>query len=139
MEFVVLWLLVVVEKIAALLMAAEALITLGVVMYIAAIVWPFVAAKDSEMYQTLLTNTLRFRKWALASAVVGLISWSIGSILPSQKEMAMILGGGVTYNMLTSNEAKETGGKVLALLNDRLDKMLAEEKKAAELISIETE
>lgn len=139
MEFIVLWLLVVVEKIAALLMAAEALITLGVTMYIAAIVWPFVAAKDSEMYQTILTNTLRFRKWALASAVVGLISWSIGSILPSQKEMAMILGGGVTYNMLTSDEAKETGGKVLALLNDRLDNMLAEEKKAAELISIETE
>lgn len=57
------------------------------------------------------------------------ISSLLAILIPDKEESLMILGGGATYEVLTSKEAKETGGKVLEIVNKYLDKELKENTK----------
>lgn len=53
--------------------------------------------------------------------VFGLLALALASIIPSKKDIALIVAGGVSYNVITSDEAKEIGGKTLKLLNENID------------------
>lgn len=46
------------------------------------------------------------------------------TVTPTSKGVAAIIGGSVTYDILTSEAAKEIGGKGLELLNKQIDEML---------------
>lgn len=62
-------------------------------------------------------------KWLVA---ICLATSLIATLIPSKKDMAIIAAAGVTYNVVTSDAAKEIGGKGIQLLNNKLDEMLTE-------------
>lgn len=128
MEFVILWGLVVVEKIAALFSYGMYVAVFAVFVMI---VWGAIAlahakddAPDADVVATIrpVVDTSKKYVW------IGLLVWALGAVLPSQKEAAIIVGGGITYNILTSEEAKEVGGKSIQLLNKKLEEMIASEE-----------
>ena len=57
---------------------------------------------------------------------VGFVMGTIGHFMPTQKQLAIIVGSGVTYNVLTSEPAKQIGGKALELLQKKIDAALKE-------------
>ena len=66
----------------------------------------------------------RLAKWCMP---IGLVFMMISHLIPSEKQLAIIIGSGVTYNVLTSEPAKQIGGKALELLQKKIDKALKEE------------
>jgi hypothetical protein len=68
-----------------------------------------------------------------AKVLIGVcvLSSLLACMIPSKQEMAIIAAGGVTYNVVTSDAAKQVGGKGVELLNKKLDEMLQDkpEKK----------
>ena len=59
--------------------------------------------------------------------VFGFVFGTIGHFLPLQKELAILVGSGVTYNVLTSDPAKALGNKALIFLNKKIDSALESE------------
>lgn len=66
----------------------------------------------------------------------GFIMGTIGFLMPTQKDAAIIVGSGVTYNVLTSETGKRLGGKAVELLEQKIDNALnsKEAEKPAEAI-----
>jgi hypothetical protein len=54
----------------------------------------------------------------------GFIMGTIGFLLPSQKDAAIIVGSGITYNVITSETGKRIGGKAVDLLEQKIDDAL---------------
>lgn len=54
----------------------------------------------------------------------GFIMGTIGFLMPTQKDAAIIVGSGVTYNVLTSETGKRLGGKAVELLEQKIDNAL---------------
>lgn len=54
----------------------------------------------------------------------GFIMGTIGFLMPTQKDAAIIVGSGVTYNILTSETGKRLGGKAVELLEQKIDNAL---------------
>lgn len=67
-----------------------------------------------------------FVKWLIPICLIASLA---ASAIPSKKEMAIIAAAGVTYNVVTSDAAKEISGKGVDLLNKKLDEMLKDEPK----------
>jgi hypothetical protein len=64
------------------------------------------------------------KKWAYVFLSVGFLSiW-----VPSQKDVAIIVGGQLAANVVQTPEAKELGNKVLQVLNQELDKRIEQEE-----------
>ena len=70
------------------------------------------------------TFVKRLAKWCMP---IGLVFMMMSHLIPSEKQLAIIVGSGVTYNVLTSEPAKQIGGKALQLLQKKIDKALKEE------------
>lgn len=60
-------------------------------------------------------------KWLITC---GFIVGILGFLLPSQKDAAIIIGSGVTYQALTSETGKRLGGKAVELLEQKIDQAL---------------
>lgn len=60
-------------------------------------------------------------KWLITC---GFIVGTMGFLLPSQKDAAIIIGSGVTYQVLTSDPAKRIGSKAVELLEQKIDQAL---------------
>lgn len=71
-------------------------------------------------------DTPTFVKVWFAAALVSIF---LSVAIPNKKEMVMIVAGGVTYNVVTSEPAKQLGGKALQLLNNKLDELISDEKE----------
>jgi len=56
------------------------------------------------------------------------VLYSLGSILPTERDMALIVGGGVAYQAATSEKGKEIGGKAVELLMQKVDELLEQPK-----------
>jgi len=54
----------------------------------------------------------------------------IGHLIPSKRDMAIIAAGGITYNAVTSEKAKEIGNRGSELLLKKLDQMLEDPVEA---------
>lgn len=52
------------------------------------------------------------------------------TLIPSKKDIALIIAGGTVYNVVTSDTAKQIGGKDIELLNKKLDEYLNEDAPA---------
>lgn len=46
------------------------------------------------------------------------------ALIPTKQDMAIIAAGGLTYNAVTSDTAKEIGDKSVRLLNKKIEEML---------------
>lgn len=56
--------------------------------------------------------------------IFGFILGTLGNFTPSQKDLAIIIGSGVTYEALTSETGKRIGGKSIELLEKKIDEAL---------------
>lgn len=115
MEWLLLWLFMVSPKIAA------GLTTMGFVLlfiYCGHFFFNFINNIDAGGVKPWksLKKTLVFSMIALALA----------AIIPSKKDIALIVAGGVSYNVITSDAAKEIGGKTLKILNENIDSYMKE-------------
>jgi hypothetical protein len=55
--------------------------------------------------------------------VIAICFWFIAALLPSKKDMQFILATTGVYAVVTSDPAKEIGGKVMMIINKKLDEM----------------
>jgi hypothetical protein len=67
------------------------------------------------------TLVKRFCKWVIP---ISFLFGVLGFLLPSQKDAAIIVGSGITYNVITSETGKRLGGKAVELLEQKIDSAL---------------
>lgn len=127
MEFFLLYLFVSIEKIAAFLTIGGSLFQWSVIAFCFTYVLSFLMSKNKEDMQSYNNKMSKHRKLAVTGAVIGAVLFTTSAILPTKKELAVIVAGGVTYNVLTSDTAKEVGGKAIELLKKQIDDALKDE------------
>ena len=122
MEFFVLYLFVMLEQI------AKTLIVLGIWL-----VWPPVVIsviavvmgpKEEQECREVKARWYKAFKWPVISLVsIGVLLITIGSLLPTPKQAAIIFGG-VAYQAVTSDEGQWEIGKVDSKVDHELNKIL---------------
>jgi hypothetical protein len=126
MVWFTIYLLVSIEKIAALfLMSGGVILTISLL----TVLFAFIAlVSHCEVGVDLSEFCKKYypKKTVISLLIFCSIFYSIGKILPSQQEMAIIVGSGAAYEVLTSPEAKKLGNKALDALNKKLDDVLKE-------------
>lgn len=131
MEFFLIYLFVMVEKLAYVLDKGYSVMFAGLALIVGTIVLVLLGGIDREtsypdqFKEPVPAKGIKVGKWL---TVCGLIIGLSGSLLPNQKELAIIVGSGITYNVLTSEPAKQIGGKAIQLLEQKIDSALADEK-----------
>lgn len=137
MEFFILYLFVSIEKISSAIdslgsysiLAATAIASSIIVIPMFTCTY---ANEMSEKFKLIYNNN----KHAVCGLfILGIMLKTFSSIIPTREEVAMIIGGGVTYNILTSQQAKEIGGKSLELLNNKLQELIDESSKKKESVT----
>lgn len=126
MEYFLLYLLTSVGKVAALLKMS------GVIFILAAVVLAvgvLVAILFSADYDKTLDECIgkfksAFGKPLKAILISTAVLYSLGSILPTERDMALIVGGGIAYQAATSDKGRELGGKAVELLMQKVDELL---------------
>jgi hypothetical protein len=78
-----------------------------------------------ERKEKHIKNVFRIIKATLA---VGVTACLLAVLLPSQKTFVAMIAGGAVQEVVTSEKAKEIGGKSLDLLNKWLDEKLESDK-----------
>lgn len=68
-------------------------------------------------------------KIPMALIIAGVLSAPISILLPSKQTIYMMAAAKVGQDIVTAPETKEVGGKLLKLLNQKLDEQLSEKKK----------
>lgn len=127
MEFFILWVFVSIEKIAAFLAIGGSLFKWSLVAYGFMYLLGFILSKNKEDMQSYNLKMKWHRKLAVFGLVLGATLFTVSSLLPTKKELAIIVGGGMTYQLLTSDSAKEIGGKAVDLLKKQIDDALKDE------------
>lgn len=126
MTYFMLYLLTSVGKISALLKIGGVLFWFAVVTIViislvcvpiaAETKWTLVEIKDKAM--KIFYKPLRF------VLIAGALSYTVGTLLPTERDLAIIIGGGITYEALNSDKGKEIGGKAVDLLFKKIDEAL---------------
>lgn len=135
MEYFLIYLLVKLDSIRAVfdMLAgniAGVLILLSALAAIAALIGGIVYAEgDLETEEYIKTKAPIYAKKSIKvfilMFVLMLMLDAFGILLPSPKEAAVIIGGGATLEILSSDKAKEIGGKIGDKLQHELDKYLS--------------
>ena len=68
--------------------------------------------------------------WLKRCLTVAITCLVVCTLIPSKKDIALIIAGGTVYNVVTSDTAKQIGGKGIELLNKKLDEYLNEDAPA---------
>lgn len=127
MEFFVLWAFVSIEKIAAFLAIGGSLFKWSLIAYGFTYLLGFLLSKGKEDMQAYNAKMSKHRKLAVTGVIIGALLFATSALLPTKKELAVIVGGGMTYQLLTSDTAKEVGGKAVELLKKQIDDALKDE------------
>lgn len=127
MEFFVLWVFVSIEKIAAFLAIGGTLFKWSLIAYGFMYLLGFLLSKGKEDMQAYNAKMSKHRKLAVTGVIIGALLFTTSALLPTKKELAVIVGGGMTYQLLTSDTAKEVGGKAVELLKKQIDDALKDE------------
>lgn len=127
MEFLVIWLFVSIEKIAALLAIGGSVFFWSMLSVAGVYILSFFTSKDKEDFSDNVKKTKRYRVTAQLLAFVGAFMFVTSALLPDKKELAIIIAAGTTYNVITSEPAKQIGSKALQLLQKKLDEALKDE------------
>lgn len=133
MEFFIIYLFVSIEKIAALLAIGGSVFFWSVCSIVGFYVLSLVMSKDKEEFTHNIRKTKRYRVIAHITAFIGVIMFVTSSLLPDKKELAIIVAAGTTYNVITSEPAKQIGSKALQLLQNKLDEALKESAPSKEV------
>lgn len=128
MEFFLLYLLTTVGSIASLLkiggvffIFASIFLVIGVIVsVITAVEYGETIEEQLNKFKNIFGNSLK------TILILSAISYSLGSMLPTERNMAIIVGGGVAYQAVTSETGKEIGGKAVELIMKKVDELLAE-------------
>lgn len=126
MTWFIVYLFMSIEKIAAFLMFGTTLVNyafLGIVLVYTADLF---GSSDKE---SLINRRKASRKWNVMFfmvAFLGVMMFSTSQLLPTKKELAIIIAIGGTWEVLNSEPAKEMGSKALNIIQNELDKALAE-------------
>lgn len=144
MSFFLVWLFLSVEKVAFVFMLPISAIfgpVIGVPFIIAnvAMVIAFLATLDESFRASTHEKVVEFIKKFYRTVFNKKTIWLvfvpvftmgfIGKMLPSQKELAIILAAGGAYEIMTSDPAKKIGGKALIILEQEIDKVLQENEQ----------
>ena len=127
MEFLIIWLFVSIEKIAALLAIGGSVFFWSTVSVAGLYALSFFTSKDKADFQDNVKKTKRYRITAQLFAFVGALMFITSALLPDRKELAIIIAAGTTYNVITSEPAKQIGSKALQLLQKKLDEALKDD------------
>lgn len=131
MTYFMLYLLTSVGKISALLKFGGvffwfAVIAVGVIVFVCTMI----ASDGHSTLEELKDKAMKiFYKPIKFVLIAGGLSYSIGVLLPTERDMAIIIGGGITYEALTSDKGREIGGKAVDLLLKKIDDALEEPSK----------
>lgn len=126
MEFFLMYLAVSIEKIGAFLQNGYLAAWIAAMVYLAVLFVSGMESCDGKattaelMKQPIQKSVVRLSKFFM---VMGLIAGCISSVMPTKEELAYIIGGGVTYNVVTSDTAKRLGTKILDAVESKLDSL----------------
>ena len=131
MEWFLIYLFVMIERIGGLFMSAWVPFWIALIILFGLFICCAICSGGYSESRTLSeiwndkTATLvkRFCKWVIPlSFFLGVL----GFLMPSQKDAAIIVGSGITYNVLTSETGKRLGGKAVELLEQKVDNALSD-------------
>jgi len=131
MEYFLLYLLTSVGKVAVLLKMSGVIFVFAAVFTVMGVL---ISIIFSDEYGTTLEESIdkfksAFGKPLKAILISTAVLYSIGSILPTERDMALIIGGGVAYQAATSDKGREIGGKAVELLMQKVDELLEQPKE----------
>lgn len=132
MEWFLLYLFVMVESLTKLLALGWPLMVFGAFAFGAAFLAAIIEASSyngtpfGETWNDTASATYKIRKIAKPMIIVGLIFGSISMLIPNQRGLAIIVGGSMTYQAVTSETGKRLGGKAVEALEKKLDEALAD-------------
>lgn len=96
----------------------------NIALFVVSLVFAFSAA--------VMCSTNKQSPWIRKGFTYSLITLLVWCVIPPQRDLALIIAGAAAYKVLTTPEAKELGGKGLALLNRKLDRYLEEDTKVVD-------
>ena len=133
MEWFLLYLFVMVESLTKLLALGWPLMVFGAFAFGATFLAAIIEASSSyngtpfgETWNDTASATYKIRKIAKPMIIVGFIFGSISMLIPNQRGLAIIVGGSMTYQAVTSETGKRLGGKAVEALEKKLDEALAD-------------
>lgn len=101
MEFFILWVFVSIEKIAAFLAIGGSLFKWSLIAYGFTYLLGFLLSKGKEDMQSYNTKMSKHRKLAVTGVIIGAFLFTTSSLLPTKKELAVIVGG---YDLSTIDQ-----------------------------------
>lgn len=131
MEFFLIYLFVISEKVAQGFSTLATASFTGLIVFLFILVLSFIIASAEYNMNTdeIVEHRLfkLIKKVLITLTITLVVSAPISTLIPSKQDLAIIIGTGVTYNVLTSDKAKEIGGKSLQLLEKKIDEALKDE------------
>lgn len=130
MEWLIIYLLVQIEVIAATIGKLFFFLPLGAIVMGGVV---FVAGLASIDHKNSFADLLRsdtsrlLLKWCRRFVYVGLFALIVPGLIPTQKNMAIIVGTGIVYNVVTSDTATRVGNKAIGALEKKIDEILGDE------------
>lgn len=130
MEWFLIYLLVMVDQIRDAAssyggwMAAGTILTICAC-FIGAVYW----AEGSQPTEEKKKYLKKGRNWLLLFWMIPLSLSLVHTLLPSQKNMALIVGTGITYQAVTSETGQRIGGKAVELLEKKINEALQSGEK----------
>lgn len=133
MEWLVIYLMVMVERVGELLSFGWGMFWGGVLIFVVSLLICAQCADSygrdtfsKEMDKPYSKKARTVAKWLM---FCGAILGSLSLLVPNQKEVAIIAGAGMTYKAVTSETGQRIGGKAISLLEQRIEDALKDEPK----------
>lgn len=129
MEWLVIYFFVMVERISALLAFGWIAFWLGVCLLVFTVVVSAIGVSSYPKEVTFTDNiesrwSMVARKTAKWIMIVGMLFGIVSYLIPAQKDLAIIVGSGITYKAVTSETGKRIGGKAVDFLEKKIDEAL---------------
>lgn len=125
MEYFLIYLFVMIERIGDLLASGFVLVLIPFLFICAVLFFSAMYAIDYEFNDVWENKHIaKFRKVAYVSITIGLIMVTASKLIPSQRDLAIIVASGVTYEVITSDTGKRLGSKAIDLLEKKIDDAL---------------
>ena len=137
MEYFVMYLLFSTERIAEFMSFFGILMGVGALYFIVIgnIIWfsyPTKSGYDYEgqvkFYNSVKNILNKTKVWVVLVMAFSFFMTAGSKLIPTQKEMTYIVGGGIVYNIVTSEKAKEISDKSLQVIVKKLDEMVEDKK-----------
>lgn len=129
MEWLVIYLFVMIEKVAALLALGWYAFWIGAIAFgVSILVCGMISGETGSSFTGLMSTQFaklarKVSKWLM---IIGFIFGGLSMLIPDQKNMAIIAGTGITYKAVTSETGQRLGGKAISLLEQKIDAALAD-------------